>query len=249
MHRHGLVRLGVALSLCALTACFQSDDPSVAQDTAPDASAFMSPPPPGALPSPSGPSCDPVDGSGCGQNETCRLTTAPICRDAPEPGVVLDQPCASEECAPGLKCLLVAATGTAARCRKLCHLETGAGCEAVPEHECRIRLESDRWGACAPLPDRCNPYAMNPCPIGQSCQPFLLRTGSRELRCRPFGIVREGGLCGSGVGTCIRGLACVASPDGTSAICRRYCELDRDCREPERCVGEVLEPSFTFCLP
>lgn len=193
--------------------------------------------------------CDPIAGLGCEAPLVCKLQDVPTCV-APD---LATRPhrarCIPGECAEGFLCVRGTATATVSRCAKLCDLESGTGCDALGEFECLRQLDGTGFGVCEALPARCNPYRQTPCEPELSCQPFLRRTGARELRCLPEG---EGGRdrpCGLRIGGCLRGLVCVAEPDGQSARCRQYCELNADCPAPEQCVGRVDEPPFTYCLP
>jgi hypothetical protein len=190
--------------------------------------------------------CDPITGAGCAAARACKLIGTPTCvreQDAPS---ARGAPCAPGDCAAGLACLQ-ASTATIARCLQLCVLESGAGCGA-PEEECRLEIPGLPWGACVELPPTCNPYTQRPCSPDQACQPFLRRTGARELRCLRGGPGQAGDACGARGSACGRGLVCVATSP-REASCRQYCELNADCPRPEQCTGRVDDPAFTFCLP
>lgn len=195
--------------------------------------------------------CNPIDGSGCVSRELiCTLHQGPRCVSMSGPALGFREACGLGECDRGLACLRAAMTSTQAQCEKLCDLETGAGCESIPgDFECLFGIQGTPFGACRELPAECNPYTQTPCDTVDSCQPFLRRTGERDLRCQPSGDAVAGELCGTFVGTCARGLVCVANPDGRDARCRQYCELNADCPMPLQCAGRVEEPAFTFCLP
>lgn len=206
---------------------------------APDAGAPIEPPLP--------PPCDPIRNDGCAGDRVCRVQRG--CQPAPATPRGLDEACRVGECGPGLSCLRLTATASAA-CARLCDVERGAGCGDLPgERECRFRIGDTAYGACSELPPPCNPIRQTPCEPTEACQPFLRRTGARELRCQPAGAQPRGAPCGVEEGSCERGTACIAAADGRRATCRAFCERNADCPPPEQCTGSVEEPRFNFCLP
>lgn len=194
------------------------------------------------------PACDPVDGTGCEFGQLCRLDGVPTCVEA-YAGADRAAACGPGDCGPTLICVRPTETATAAECAKLCVIETGRGCEALSDYDCLRPLPGTPFGVCEALAPLCNPYTQQPCAPSEACQPFLRRSGTREMRCLGQGAAEAGQPCGAGVGGCLRELVCVAEPDGTAATCRRYCELSAECPEPEQCTGRVDDPPFTFCLP
>lgn len=247
-------------SLCVgLAACGVDEDGSTVREPASDAGFIPSadagiPPGDAGVASDLGrpaPPCDPLTGSGCTPGMTCTLVAGPECAPAEANPAPIGASCRPGDCGPGLVCATTSATAAVGRCFQVCDLDTGVGCEALgDEVECRLQIGDPRFGACVALPPPCNPYARQPCESpGQACQPFLRRTGVRELRCREAGPQLAGDPCGPRVGECAAGTACVAEPDGSAATCRRYCELNADCPPPEQCTGEVEEPRFGFCQP
>lgn len=195
------------------------------------------------------PACDPLDGTGCPSLRVCAYEDGgPVCSPLPADPLGLGAPCDEGRCGTGLVCATTSPVAPAT-CFQLCALDTGDGCEQLgQEFECRLRLDTSRYGACLRLPVLCNPFTRKPCDgDDQACQPFLRRSGAREFRCQPAGSVEPGEACGPRAGTCVSGSACVGEPNGRSAVCRRYCEVNADCPAPQQCTGIVDEPPFGYC--
>lgn len=193
--------------------------------------------------------CDPVRNTGCDAPSVCKLLGVPQCVEPENATRPHRANCALGECAPGFVCIRESVTSTLSACAKLCNLESGFGCDVLGDFDCLRPVENSTFGICESLPDLCDPYQQTPCPDGLGCQPYLRRSGARELRCLAEGPGELGNPCGVRLGGCQRGLVCVADPEGQNAFCRQYCELSADCPAPEQCVGRVDDPPFTYCVP
>jgi hypothetical protein len=80
----------------------------------------------------------------------------------------------------------------------------------------------------------CEPYSS-----GQCGTPFLgcLPTSESEGICLPAGDVAEGGACGTEVGLCVEGAACLLDGDGGGS-CRVFCAPDAEASATGSCLAE-----------
>jgi hypothetical protein len=177
--------------------------------------------------------CDPIRGTGCGQNEVCRVTTDDVTLCLAPEVLVPGAPCTARSCAPGEACAQVEG---AVRCWPVCELE---GADCAEGGRCTWAL-GERWGLCAapcrlgavtdclepthcglspPLPfttcvrrgdaavgEPCGPEA--PCDGGSAC----LDEGEGP-RCRV--------LCDDALVSCASGTACAGRIEGIDGI--GYC--------------------------
>ena len=191
--------------------------------------------------------CDPVVGD-CPKAQRCTIALpSPACRATTPSDAKLAQTCHPGGCDDGLACVRTVATATVGRCMPVCRLDTGEGCTRWGEQwDCQSRIPTSDWGVCAPVPPACDPWSPSPCPAEFGCQPFLRRGGEWRFRCLRTGDRLSDEPCSGQA--CAPGLACVASTDGGTAVCRRLCRDNADCPSPEQCAGVVNEPRFLFCI-
>jgi hypothetical protein len=178
--------------------------------------------------------CDPLQNTGCGNDEVCRVTTddATLCL-APEviPG---GASCTARSCAEGEACAQVDGV---VRCLRVCALETG-DCPGVGV--CTWAL-GERWGLCA---EPCRLGAATDCPGLTHCGlspplPFPI--------CVPTGQGAAEAPCGPEA-PCGRGSGCL--DDGQGARCRVLCDDAVLCAGDATCSGGVEGiGGIGYCTP
>lgn len=130
---------------------------------------------------------------------------------------------AAAPCAAGLVC----AEGL---CEAPCHYE-GEDC-AEPLACVPGGTGVEGIGICAG--GACDPYSS-----GQCGSPYLgcLPMSDGGGICQPAGDVAEGGACGTEVGLCVEGAACLLGADGEGA-CRHFCAPDAELGAAGACMAE-----------
>lgn len=189
--------------------------------------------------------CDPLLQSGCVDPSTkCIIERGGAeCVTPNVDDVAINEPCAGGQCQPGMVCI-GDGSGLPPVCRQICDRESGAGCAGLPfEADCLERVRNTNWGVCSPLPPACDVLTQEPCPIGESCQPFLRFGGSFDLRCRPSGPGLEEDSCSTE--RCERGLVCINI--GGAPLCKKVCDDDPGCAPDGMCAGRVNGVAVKYC--
>ncbi|RAL22738.1 hypothetical protein DL240_07515 [Lujinxingia litoralis] len=213
--------------------------------------------------------CNPVDQTGCTDNQACYL------RFIPPPGAVEFSPsCAAPEtlgtgqlgdscaeggassCGPGLHCHSFAAPDPRqARCVNMCELATGQGCA---EDEICVNDDSDAnyygVGFCSPT---CDILASNACPAGQACAP---NKDYPQLSCQPatrclinggFASKSEFSPCAVAnlhTNGCPAELRCI--PDAqNNQLCLKPCDTPADCQGRACLPAPAPYSHLRFCQP
>ena len=230
--------ISAAFFLVTVGACSEAPSSPLSTDSRPRSQGFGKQRPP----------CDPVADEGCPPRRSCRLFRGvPRCLPEEAGQLPLKSPCTPGTCASGLACLRSVSSSTASKCLRLCHPETGEGCEqAEGEHACLSRIRGSSLGTCEPLTPRCDPYKPTACRPTEACQPFPAPQGT-YFRCQNPGPAGPGERCGTKTHRCQRDLICVQELRGPT--CRRYCTRNVECTAPEQCTGRVRVPQFTYCQP
>jgi hypothetical protein len=191
--------------------------------------------------------CDPLAQSGC-QAPTTKCIIERGGAECATPGAedkAIGEVCGGGQCQPGMVCI-GDGSGTDPICRQICDRETGAGCAGLPfEADCLERVRNTNWGVCSPLPPVCDVLTQEPCPVGESCQPFLRFSQTFDLRCRPAGPGLEGESCMTE--RCERGLVCINI--GGAPQCTKVCDDDTWCTatSSSACSGRVNGVAVKYC--
>jgi hypothetical protein len=188
--------------------------------------------------------CDPIDGSGCTNDNLCFYIGDPIgvqCRMQVEPPKEHGQECSRslKDCRAGFYCVIFQGESGNAKCRKVCNRSHNRDCESLtgnPDgYECKHTIDAIRnLGVCAPVVPECLPYD-DMCEAGEYCE----YTGGR-IRCVavPTSGGRVGGPC-STAGRCQRGGICITV--NNEAKCYEPCNPDAAaCSNPSQsCVRQT----------
>jgi hypothetical protein len=233
--------------------------PDAAPEAKPDAPIVCLVAPSNCTPA-GGPGCDPMCQTGCPRCDqkcsvsskdmpTCNFPSGPLIRQVGESCTPVSQgtPAQTDNCAPGLVCIMAACGGT---CFKFCRVD--ADC---PSSECSRTIPGGVTKICDVPAVTCNPVTMlgaTGCPFpAQGC--YVSATIPDETRCDcPFDSVREGGDC-TVSRQCVPGLVC-ADPGGAGHfVCARACKLgvpagmSNGCLAPTTCNTIKMSKTFGFC--
>ena len=201
--------------------------------------------------------CDPTDGTRCdlSRHQACVwdvIEDLGACRCS-SVRVALDAPCdlARQDCALGAACLFFA-NDDLPRCRGVCALEDGAGCEGpqglAPEHAfacAPVRRGPDArpteaFGVCVDVGRACDPL-QDRCPAAEACG--LL---GRVTACAARGAVGLGGSCVNQA--CDRGGLCVALADAAGNQIPPTCYQPCDIVNPDCMSGACADVGLAFGL-
>jgi hypothetical protein len=178
--------------------------------------------------------CDPIQNTGCGNDEVCRVTTddVTLCL-APEvvaPGAV----CTARSCAEGEACAQIDGV---VRCLRVCALEN---VDCAGGGVCTWAL-GERWGLCA---EPCRLSAATDCPEPTHCglsPPLPFPTCVRSGEAAPEDPCGPEAPCGRGSGCLI---------DGQGPRCRALCDDFVPCAAGTTCSGGVEGiDGIGYCTP
>ncbi len=188
--------------------------------------------------------CDPFDPASCGAAESCRLgATGTACMAISSPAALEGEACTrSDGCEPGTLCLDF---GEGFVCHRMCPDGSIGFCGAG--QACGGSLGDSCVRVCRPTPVPCDIYAQDCADPELACVLVThADTGERYTGCRPPGELTEGEVCGSGVGTCERGLVCIRV-SGVST-CRSVCDDGGpECTAPQTCTGVTTGWGVRYC--
>jgi len=188
--------------------------------------------------------CDPFDPTSCSDGESCRLgATGTECMALFSTVAAAGEVCTrSDGCEPGTLCLDF---GEGFVCHLMCPDGSIGFCGAG--QACGGGLGDTCVRVCRPTPVPCDIYAQDCVDPELACVLVThADTGERYTGCRPPGPLTEGETCGTGVGTCERGLVCIRVTGVSS--CRSVCSDDGpDCTAPQACTGVTTGWGVRYC--
>ena len=196
--------------------------------------------------------CDPFDPASCGPGMTCRPgATGTECMPISATPVTEGGSCAAvTDCEEGTLCLDF---GDGFQCHRTCRQGSTGAC--APGYACggTISGGGSCIRICRPLPERCNIYRQDCADPADACTLVTnAETGEQYTGCRPAGSRLHAETCGSGIGTCGRGMICVRDAGATAATCHWVCGDARgptSCRDSsEWCGGYVSGWGVLYCL-
>jgi hypothetical protein len=185
-----------------------------------------------------GTACNPTCQTGCACGRCNVAGTAAVCTETVGTKQ-LSQVCTtgSDDCAPGLICLLESCGAQLGRCYR--HCTSASQCQSGVACQLPI-LDSagndTNFKTCDLAPETCDPVARTGC-LNAALNCYLDSGGATFCDC-PSGNtpVAQGGAC-TGYNDCAAGLACVSVAGVTGLRCRQLCTQARStCNNGQRCI-------------